>query len=88
MSSCQEHKHGHDGHDPTMDSCCERDLAEQAQAQRHLERLRAVDPSTTRSSMSAAVLGTPVSTASPEYNQHPAGWDSMEDSDEDNAGRS
>ncbi len=56
-----------------MDSCCERDLAEQAQARVHLKRLQAVDPSTARSGMAAAVLGTPtVSVSSHEE------WDSME----------
>jgi len=73
MSTCQQHQHGHGRHDPTMDSCCERDLAEQAQARVHLKRLQAVDPSTARSGMAAAVLGTPtVSVSSHEE------WDSME----------
>ncbi len=64
-----------------MDSCCERDLAEQAQARVHLKRLQAVDPSTARSSMAAAVLGTPtVSVSSHEE------WDSIEESTEEDAG--
>ena len=81
MSTCQQHKHGHDRHDPTMDSCCERELAEQAQARVHLMRLQAVDPSTARFGMAAAVLGTPtVSVSSHEE------WDSMEESTEEDAG--
>jgi hypothetical protein len=61
-----------------MDSCCERDLAEQAQARVHLKRLQAVDPSTARFGMTAAVLGIRVS--SPEER------DSMEESTEEDAG--
>ncbi len=81
MSTCQQHKHGHGRHDPTMDSCCERDLAEQAQARVHLKRLQAVDPSTARFGMTAAVLGTPtVRVSSPEER------DSMEESTEEDAG--
>ncbi len=66
-----------------MGSCCERDLAEQAQARVHLKRLQAVDPSTARSGMAAAVLGTPmvnVTTSSQEE------WKSMEESTEEDAG--
>ena len=83
MSTCQQHKHEHGRHDLTMDSCCERDLAEQAQARVHLKRLQAVDPSTARSGMAAAVLGTPtvnVMTSSHEERK------SMEESTEEDAG--
>ncbi len=81
MSTCQQHQHGHGRHDPTMDSCCERDLAEQAQARVHLKRLQAVDPSTARSGMAVAVLGTPtVSVSSREE------WNFKEESTEEDAG--
>lgn len=64
-----------------MDSCCERDLAEQAQAWVHLKRLQAVDPSTARSGMAAAVLATPtVSVSSHEE------WNFKEESTEEDAG--
>lgn len=81
MSTCQQHKHGHGRHDPTMDSCCERDLAEQAQARVHLKRLQAVDPSTARFGMTAAVLGTPTVSVSSHEER-----DSMEESTEEDAG--
>lgn len=64
-----------------MDSCCERDLAEQAQARVHLMRLQAVDPSTARSGMAAAVLGTPTVNVSSHKE-----WNSMEESTEEDAG--
>ncbi len=64
-----------------MDSCCERDLAEQAQARVHLKRLQAVDPSTARLGLAAAVLGTPtISVSSHEE------WNSTEQSTEEDAG--
>ena len=61
-----------------MDSCCERDLAEQAQARVRLKRLQAVDPSTARSGMAAAVLGTPTVNVSSQKE-----WNSMESTEED-----
>ncbi len=64
-----------------MDSCCERDLAEQAQARVHLKRLQAVDPSTARFGMTAAVLGTPTVSVSSHEER-----DSMEESTEEDAG--
>ena len=52
-------------HDPTLASCCQRDLAQQAQNRKHLYRLQAADCSTARSNMSAAVLATPNSSDQP-----------------------
>ena len=58
MSTCDGHHHEPD-HDPTLASCCQRDLAQQAQNRKHLQRLQATDCSTVRTDMTAAVLATP-----------------------------
>lgn len=58
MSLCAGHHHEPD-HDPTLASCCQRDLAQQAQDIRCLQRLQATDRSTVRTDMTAAVLAAP-----------------------------
>ena len=59
MNGC--HKHLGPGHDvdPAMASCCQRDLAEQAQASKILRKLQTADPSVVRTNFSSAVLGDP-----------------------------
>ncbi len=83
MNSCDEQHHMHGRHDPTLDSCCERDLAQQAQARLHLKRLEAVDPSTARAGMTAAVLGVPMITS----NCQEEAWEPLEDSSDNDAGK-
>lgn len=58
MSEYTEQHHESE-HDPTLASCCQRDLAQQAQDRKHLQRLQAADRSTVRADMTAAVLATP-----------------------------
>ena len=57
MGMCADH-HLESDHDPTMASCCQRDLAQQAQDRKCLQRLQAADRSTVRADMTAAVLST------------------------------
>lgn len=59
MPGCPEDlRPGHDA-DPAMASCCQRDLAEQAQASKILQKLQTADPSVVRTDLSSAVLGAP-----------------------------
>ena len=59
MSLCTE-QHQESEHDPTLASCCQRDLAQQARDWKCLQRLQAADCSTVRTDMTAAaVLATP-----------------------------
>ena len=58
MNTCARHHHEPD-HDPTLASCCQRDLAQQAQDRKCLQRLQAADRSNVRTEMFAAVLATP-----------------------------
>ena len=60
VGACCEPEEYDDEFDVTMASCCQRDLAQQAQARLHLKRLKAVDPSTRRADLTSAVLATPV----------------------------
>ena len=84
MSCCNEHgRENEDGQDPTMASCCERDLAEQAKARIHLMRLRAVVPSNARAGVTAAVLGTPE--ISPDCQED--SWESLKCTAEEDVGK-
>ncbi|KAL3139563.1 hypothetical protein ABBQ38_003883 [Trebouxia sp. C0009 RCD-2024] len=58
MSQCVE-QHQESEHDPTLASCCQRDLAQQAQDWKCLQQLQAADRSTVRTDMTTAVLATP-----------------------------
>lgn len=58
MSHCVE-QYQEAEHDPTLASCCQRDLAQQAQDWKCLQRLQAADRSTVRTDMTTAVLATP-----------------------------
>ena len=80
MSTCAGHHHEPD-HDPTLASCCQRDLAQQAHDWKRLQRLQAADCSTIRTDMTATILATPN-----RIDPQPPSQESSDFSSEDEAG--
>lgn len=59
MAHCNDHDSSHHDIDPTLDSCCARDQAEQVSADAIKARLQAVDRSMTRAKLASEVFLPP-----------------------------